>query len=182
MNPALIGSTLIDVDKQSRFTVLVNAYTDDLYRFAYWLCRDVNQAEDLVQETFTRAWSSLDSLRDEKAAKSWLFTTLRRENARRFERVQPKLVDEDLETIAETRQDHDTSTEAFILRKALKDLPEEYREPLLLQVIGGYSCNEIAEQLGLSRGAVMTRLFRAKQKLREVLIGDEQIGTKVRLI
>jgi len=170
------------VDKQTRFTALVNAFSDDLYRFAYWLCRDTNQSEDLVQETYTRAWSSLDSLRDEKAAKSWLFTTLRRENARRFERAQLQLVDEDITMIAETRQDHDTSTEAFVLRKALKKLPDEYRQPLLLQVIGGYSCDEIAEQLELSSGAVMTRLFRARQKLREVLTGDNQIDRKVKLI
>ena len=56
-----------------------------------------------------------------------------------------------------------------MLRRALEELPEEYREPLVLQVIGGYSTEEIADQLGIKAGAVMTRLFRARKKLREML-------------
>lgn len=167
-------------DKQSRFTALVNSFSDDLYRFAYWLCQDVTQAEDLVQETFARTWRSLDSLRNTKAAKSWLFTTLRRENARRFERARLEMVDEDLDTIVETKQEYDTSTEAFVLRKALAGLTVEFREPLLLQVIGGYSCHEIAEQLGLSDSAVMTRLFRAKQTLRETLADNKHTRFNVK--
>jgi len=56
--------------------------------------------------------------------------------------------------------------EIILLRQAMANLPLEYREPLLLQVIGGYSCDEIATELGIKPGAVMTRLFRARQKLR----------------
>lgn len=67
------------------------------------------------------------------------------------------------------RGDYDTSIEAFVLRQALAKLPDIYREPLVLQVIGGYSIEEIAQQLGLSKGAVMTRVHRARQKLRETL-------------
>ncbi len=69
-------------DKKSRFTALVQATSSRLYRYAWWLCRDKHIAEDLVQETYARAWKSLGDLRDEKAALSWLMTTLRRENAR----------------------------------------------------------------------------------------------------
>jgi RNA polymerase sigma-70 factor, ECF subfamily len=168
-----IGSYIYMWDKKSRFVALVKAYSDDLYRFAYWLCHDNDHAEDLVQETMTRAWRALDNLHDDKAAKSWLFTTLRRENARRFERIQPNLVDIDTESIAYTVPDYDTSTEAFILRQSLANLAIEYREPLLLQVLVGYSCDEIAELLEISTGAVMTRLFRARQQLRESITGDK---------
>ena len=72
--------------KQVRYEALVKALHADLFRYAYWLTHDKQVAEDLVQETFLRAWRALDSLKDEKAAKSWLITILRRENARRFER------------------------------------------------------------------------------------------------
>ena len=59
-------------------------------RYAYWLAGDKHTAEDLVQEASLRAWKSLDRLQNVKAAKGWLLTILRRENARRFERFQPK--------------------------------------------------------------------------------------------
>jgi RNA polymerase sigma-70 factor (ECF subfamily) len=59
--------------------------------------------------------------------------------------------------------------ERRILRKAMLDLEEEYREPLIMQVIHGFSCREIAETLELSENAVMTRIFRAKQKVKEAL-------------
>ena len=160
--------------------MMVNALSSDLYRYACWLCKDKTLAEDLVQETFTRAWRSLDSLRDEKAAKSWLFTTLRRENARQYERIRPDIADVEVEDIADNHQDLDTSTEAFVLRRALSKLNEDYREPLVLQVLGGFSCDEIAQQLDLTKAAVMTRLFRARQALREMLIGNDQTETEVR--
>jgi len=148
---------------------IVDTYSKDLFRYAYWLCHDKHVAEDLVQETFLRAWKSIHKLRDLKAAKSWLITILRRENARRFERVQPIIANVEPEQIQARHEEYDTSTEAFVLRRAVEELPEEYREPLLLQVIHGYSCHEISKQLGISEGATTTRVFRARQKLRDAL-------------
>ncbi len=153
-----------------RFEALVNAMSANLYRYAFWLCRDRTMAEDLVQETFLRAWKSLASLRDEKAAKRWLITILRREFARQFERRRPELTDVDLDDLAGDRRDN--NAEVVLLRHALASLAEKYRDPLLLQVLGGFNCAEIADLLGLSSGAVMTRLFRARRKLREALEGD----------
>lgn len=156
-------------EKQRQFEQLVRDWSADLYRFAYWLGRDKNLAEDLVQETFARAWKSIDQLKDPKATKSWLFTILRREHARKFERKAIPIADALEPDTTPGNPTQDTSTEAFVLRQALSELAPEYREPLLLQVIGGYSMDEIAEQLNLSRGAVMTRLFRARNKLRDRL-------------
>lgn len=160
-------------DKKSRFTALVQATSSRLYRYAWWLCHDKHIAEDLVQETFARAWRSLGDLRDEKAALSWLMTTLRRENARRFEHVRPEFADMQVDGVADQYQHYDTSTEAFVLRQALTRLPNDYREPLVLQVLEGFSCEEIADHLGISSNAVMTRLFRARQKLRELVEGKK---------
>jgi RNA polymerase sigma-70 factor, ECF subfamily len=158
-------------DKKSRFTVLVEAFSPDLYRYAYWLVGDKHIAEDLVQETFTRAWRSLDSLRDERAAKAWLITTLRRENARRFARKSLDRVDIDVESL-ETANPYEYAPEGRALRRALKNLSGDYRDPLLLQIIGGFSIEEIAVEMNLTPGAVTTRLFRARQKLRAVLSDD----------
>lgn len=160
--------------KEARFEALARALSTDLYRYAFWLCRDQSRAEELVQETFLRAWRALDTLRSEKAAKAWLITILRREHARGFERyvpeMDPKIGPDDV-----AEDSHGDTAETLHLRRAIAELSEEYREPLLLQVLGGYSCDEIAELLGLSRGAVMTRLFRARQKLRAVVGENKDI-------
>ena len=155
--------------RDQRFEQLVAGHRDALYRYAYWISGDASVAEDLVQDTLIRAWKSIDSLQEAGAAKGWLLTILRRENARRFERRRPAESAIPTEELAANRTDYDTSTEAFVLRRALEQLPEEYREPLLLQVIYGYSQKEIADHLGISLGGAGTRLFRARERLRALL-------------
>jgi len=156
-----------------RFTALVRAYSGDLFRYAVWLCGDRSVADDLVQECFSRAWRSLDSLQDERAAKGWLITILRRENARRFERVQPALVTEDDVVLADDDSPHaESHQESEWLRRKIARLHPDYREPLVLQVLMGYSGEEIATLLELNLNTVNTRLFRARAQLRDMLEGE----------
>ncbi len=162
-------------DKQTKYEALVHALHGDIYRYAYWLCRDPQITEDLVQETFLRAWKAIDTLLDDKAAKAWLITILRRENARRFERKQFDLVDLDEHPLrdqgvlpSEQEMEHEW------LRRHIARLPAEYQEPLLLQVLGGFSGEEIAEQLGLNKNTVMTRLFRARNQIKEAMESAKQ--------
>lgn len=161
-----------DMDKQRKYEALVRAYHRDLFRYAYWLCKDKTVAEDLVQETCLRAWKSLDSLQDEKAAKSWLITILRRENARRFERKQFDLVDIDDHGNDASVSD-DPHHQHLWLQAQIMKLEIDYREPLFLQVIGGFSGDEIADILDLNKNTVMTRLFRARNQLKEMLDTEE---------
>lgn len=157
--------------KRAEFEALVHSYSAELYRYAYYLSRDRLTAEDLVQETFARAWSGWMRLRDVKAAKKWLYTILRRENARLYERKRLDIVDDqDLDAL-ET-----VSTADFAdleVRQALEALPPCYREPLLLQVVGGFTCDEIAKIMNLTPGATMTRLSRARLALRKASGGKE---------
>lgn len=162
--------------RQDQFTALVQAYGAELYRIAYWLCKtDSARAEDLVQETFVRAWKSLESLLDDRKAKGWLITILRREFYRDHARNKnrPELRDDHyVEQLIDPAQ---FSTSGSIgLQRALQSLPDNYREPLLLQVLGGYSCDEIASLMELKPGAVMTRVFRARQAIKK-LLGDDDI-------
>lgn len=152
----------------ANFDELVGAYTPELYRYAMGLCHNKTVAEDLVQETFLRAWRSQHTLRDLKTVRAWLYTILRNEHARLYERQRPEVRDPDLlpEVVA---QSYDTSTEAFMLRQALYQLAPDYRTPLLLQVIGGFSCKEIGSILSLPPNTVLTRLFRARKALRAKL-------------
>ncbi len=168
-----------DTTARQRYEAMVRELSPDVYRYAFWLCRDRNLAEELVQETFLRAWKAFDSLQEQAAAKSWLFTIVRREHARHYERKQLDIVDDVDFGGVEGGRGYDTSTEAFALRRALQRLPEDYREPLILQVIGGYTSEEIAERIGCKPGAVMTRLFRARQKLREMLEGDGELAEPI---
>lgn len=155
--------------KQLEYERLVLVYSDDLFRFAIWLCKNTTMAEDLVQETCLRAWKSLEKLRDVSSSKAWLMTILRNEYARQFARYRPEMADIELDLLGSNDLANDTSVEAFALKQALAELAEEYREPLLLQVVAGLSCEEIAAVCNITKSATMTRLFRAKEKLRDVL-------------
>ena len=162
--------------KQVRYEALVKALHSDLFRYAYWLCHDKHVAEDLVQETFLRAWRALDSLKDEKAAKSWLITILRRENARRFERKRFEMSEYEEAAITDTQStSNEQEIENYWLREKIAQLPEEYREPLVLQIIGGFSGEEIAKLLDLNKNTVMTRLFRARNQLKEALEDTQKV-------
>lgn len=169
--PVLKGNT-----KKQRYESLVAALYQDVFRYAFWICKSKPMAEDLVQETFLRAWRSLESLQNDKAAKAWLFTILRRENARQYERYRPELVDIDGQSIAESDSNEpDSKMDRELLHNAINRLESEYREPLLLQVVGGFSGKEIAEILDLNNNTVMTRLFRARGKLKTEFGLDTEI-------
>jgi len=173
---------IIDMaDKQKRYEALVKTYHGELYRFACWLCRDPSVAEDVLQETFLRAWRSLDSLLDQKAAKSWLITILRRENARRFERKQFDYSDVEQDTLMDTTTDSlEQNMEQTNLQRQIMKLPDEYREPLLLQIVMGCSGEEISEILELNKNTVMTRLFRARNQLKDSLTQTDTIQRGVK--
>jgi RNA polymerase sigma-70 factor (ECF subfamily) len=170
--------------KRGRFEALCAALRPDLIRFAFWLGRDRQLAEDVVQEALLRAWRSQHMLADPAAMKPWLLTIVRREFARTFERKRLDLVDidelvareEPMLSIAESAVDTEQIAE---LRSAILRLDDEYREPLVLQVLMGYSSAEIAAELGLSNAAVLTRLFRARHKLRAMFGEDTSLDPEV---
>jgi RNA polymerase sigma-70 factor (ECF subfamily) len=155
---------------ESAFARLCDELRPDLYRFAFWLARDRQVAEDVVQEALLRAWRSRESLTETAAAKPWLLTIVRREHARLFERKRFETVPvDDLVGSESPELAVAEEQETMDVRRAIFALEADYREPLVLQVLLGYSTAEIAAQLGLTQGAVLTRLFRARQKLRRQL-------------
>ena len=162
-----ISERLSGADPRTSITELFESIRPDLLRFAHWLARDRSLAEDIVQESLLRAWRSRDTLKDRGAARAWLLTIVRREHARLYERKRLELVslDDALESQVPAKA-ADPEGDLFTLRHAIMRLPIEYREPLLLQVLGGFSTEEIARELALSSTAVLTRLFRARNKLR----------------
>jgi RNA polymerase sigma-70 factor (ECF subfamily) len=156
--------------RQHSYMQLVRLYHADLYRYSCWICRSADIAEDLVQDTYLRAWKSIDLLQNEASAKAWLFTILRNENARRFERKQFQYQEVEQDLLLD---EHQVSPEQLYsqqqLLKLVESLEPEYSEPLILQIIGGFSGDEIALLMDLNLNTVNTRLFRARKQLRELL-------------
>ena len=151
------------------FSRLLEMLRPDLLRFALWLARDRAVAEDVVQETLIRAWKSREELKDPAAARPWLLTIVRREHARLFERKRLPTIDVDsVEELGDPGLASDGDATLQDLRGAIMKLPDEYREPLVIQVLGGFSTAEIAAELKLTQPTVLTRLFRARNKLRTI--------------
>jgi len=157
---------------EAAFARLCDELRPDLFRFAFWLARDRSVAEDVVQEALLRAWRSRDSLTEAAAAKPWLLTIVRREHARLYERRRHETVSVDELVGSESPELAAVEVqETLDVRRAIFALEDDYREPLVMQVLMGLSTQEIADQLALTQSAVLTRLFRARQKLRRALGG-----------
>ena len=157
--------------RQRQFELAVRSFSSDLYRFAYWLARDRHVAEDLVQECFQRAWTNWETLHDEQAVKKWLFTILRREFLRRFERA--ALDTTDIDDCELPTPEGASPEDLFDLRAALAQAPAHLREPLVMQVLGGFSADELAALHDTTAGAMTTRLSRARQWFRHYLMGGD---------
>lgn len=155
-------------------------HIDGLYGYALVLTQNRSDAEDLVQETYVRAIRAMGRLRDDSNVKGWLFTILRNVwlNELRQRRKAPEAVDveadERTSNLVDERAEspHDVyvaQLERRHVRTALQQLPEEAREVILLREWEGLSYQEIATVLDCPVGTVMSRLARARSKLRNVL-------------
>jgi len=173
-----MNASSTETARRQRFDQIVAVFHADMYRYAAWLSRDKAIAEDVVQEALLRAWKSLEALRDDAAAKQWLLTIVRRENARYFERRRLETVDIDNLTASQAALIAEAPNEELNdLRESIYELEDDYREPLVLQVLMGYSTSEIGELMGLKQGAVLTRLHRARLKLKDNVKAEELAAT-----
>ena len=153
------------------FEEAIRTHAGALYRYAFWLARNRQQAEDIVQEALLRGWRAFPGIRDKAAVKTWLFSIVKNEFHRAFgkDARHANQVDVTELDIADER----ASPFGMEMRDALAALPVAYSEPLALQVLGGYNCAEIAAMLQTTEGAVMTRLTRARQALKRLVLPVE---------
>jgi RNA polymerase sigma-70 factor (ECF subfamily) len=158
----------------------LGAYMDGLYSYALVLSRNRTEAEDLVQETCLRAIRAMERLRPDSNVKSWLFTILRNIwfNQLRRWRMAAETVDLDLDEsapnkVADTAKDphaiYVSNFEQQQVRTAIQRLSIEFREIILLREYEELSYQEIATVLECPVGTVMSRLARARSKLRDLL-------------
>jgi RNA polymerase sigma-70 factor (ECF subfamily) len=165
-------------------------YLDGLYGYAMVLSRNRTEAEDLVQETCLRALRAMDRLRADGSVKSWLFTILRNIwlNQLRQRRTTPDAIELDADENrayepADAAQDPYTEyvnrVEREQVRAAIQQLPLEFREIILLREYEELSYQEIAALLDCPPGTVMSRLARARSKLRDLLSGAQMTPSLV---
>jgi RNA polymerase sigma-70 factor (ECF subfamily) len=158
----------------------------DLYRVAMWLVRDQAEAEDLVQETFIQALQSFHRYKPGTNCKAWLTTILYHLNSKRKRKLgRMQIVGDAEEMLAETLRFEPAVahhiTDADIL-SALRNMPQNFREVVILADVEEFSYKEIAEILGVPIGTVMSRLHRGRKILRGELIGTaREYGIEVDL-
>src|SRR3954447_22956645 len=154
---------------------LVDEHYVALYRYAYRLSGSSADAEDLTQEAFCKAQLNLAQLRDPGRSKPWLFSILRNAYLQRVRarRQEVSLSLDDLGDVAEPPPDPLPEIDPEQLQQALNDLPEVFRTPIILYYFEDFSYRDIAEQMDLPLGTVMSRLARAKAHLRSRLAPPE---------
>src|SRR5882724_11506282 len=162
-------------------TIDLREYVDGLYGYALVLSRNQAEAEDLVQETCLRALRAIERLRPDSNVKSWLFTILRNIwlNQLRQRKTAPDMVGLDADeqfanrAVDSSRDPHAayvSDLEGEQVRHAIEELPLEFREVILLREYEELSYEEIAGMLQCPVGTVMSRLPRARSRLRDLLV------------
>jgi len=173
-------------DSNSVFTLAALEHIDALYGYAMTLTRDKTEAEDLVQETYLRAVRAANQPAPEGNLKAWLFVVMRNAwlNIARHKQYGLQLFQfEGDEPAAGVANDASSNPHVVYLRKlereqiheAIDKLPDAYREILVLRDLEGFSYHEIATVLNCPAGTVMSRLGRARGKLREVLSQQQKV-------
>jgi RNA polymerase sigma factor (sigma-70 family) len=157
------------------FEELAMPLFDSLYNLARWLAQNQNEAEDLVQETYLKAWRSFASFQPDTNFRAWIFRILRNTFLGSRSKLEWRMTmgmesEEDLPATSATpeslligRCDMDA------VQRAIEQLPVMYREVILLCDVEEASYREIAEILSIPMGTVMSRLARARKLVRESL-------------
>lgn len=149
---------------------------DVLLRVAMSMTQQRADAEDLVQDTLLRAWRSIDTF-DGAHPRAWLLTIMRNAEINRHRRQRPELLDDPDHTTDRESSGSDESAEDVVVGRtfdtvvdaALVALPTKFRQAVLLVDVDGLSYAEAADALGIPEGTVMSRLHRARTRIRQRL-------------
>lgn len=157
---------------------LVERHYALLYRYAYRLTGSRADAEDLTQQAFLTAQAKWDQLRDETKARSWLFTITRNLYLKELRGPLCQTSSALDELACQLPADPGAEFDSEQLQNVLNDLPEEFRSPVILFYFEEFSYREIAEQMQVPVGTIMSRLSRAKAYMRQRLTAPEPAGVR----
>jgi RNA polymerase sigma-70 factor, ECF subfamily len=160
----------------TNFHELYQRYAQDIYRFAYWLCGNSQDAEDITSETFVRALTSPDEIKAD-TVKGYLLTIARNlafKRTKREKRFSP--IDPDMrESSAGPEQQVETSLELENVLGFLQTLPEVDRAALILRLQDGLCYEDIAAALEISLSAAKVKVYRARLKLTAYRMSQEEL-------
>jgi RNA polymerase sigma-70 factor (ECF subfamily) len=160
---------------QALFNEMVDEHGAALYRIAYRMVGNQHDAEDLVQEAFRSAWNSRSRFRPELGERAWLATILRRRvvDGWRKRRARTISFDNGVPDVGIAAEDPTTKGFDDQVQAALAQLPDQLRETLLLVVVGELTHQEVADMLSIPIGTVLSRVSRARTRLRKLLVEEE---------
>lgn len=160
-----------------QLTELVEGHYAVIYRYAYRLTGRTADAEDLTQLTFLTAQRKLDQLRDPESARSWLFTIARNGYLKSL-RSRPTAGQVSLESVGEVEDETygELAVDGERLQQVLDEMPEDFRTPIILFYFDDFTYKEIAAQMELPLGTVMSRLARGKSYLRRRLASSSVLA------
>ena len=155
------------------YNTCVDQYADNIYRFVLKHLKNEDEAKDVVQDTFTKVWVKKDTI-DVKKAKSYLFTTAHHTLIDVVRKNKPK---DDIEVLDKSHFQRPVENLDLqeILDDALDQLPEIQKTVVLLRDYEGYGYDEIGEITGLKESQVKVYIFRARKKLKEILVSVEAV-------
>lgn len=155
-----------------QFNALVDEHSSALFRIAYRMMGDRHEAEDMVQETFRSAWKSREAYCEGIGDRAWLASILRRRIVDRWRRKAPPptLAGDQPMDVGVPAADPLAADYTDEMQFALSQLPPELKETLLLVVVGELTHQEVADLLNVPLGTVLSRVSRARRRLREVLL------------
>ncbi|MEX0794701.1 MAG: RNA polymerase sigma factor [Pirellulaceae bacterium] len=154
-----------------QFNALVDQHAAALYRVAFRMMGNRHDAEDIVQETFRSVWSSRENYQAELGERSWMVAILRRRVVDRWRKKrQPGNLSDHDDRVPELEAPEPPQTEiSDEIQQALNRLSPELRESILLVIVGGLTHQEVADQLNVPLGTILSRVSRGRKKLREYL-------------
>ena len=171
------------------FEKLVTAYEKNVYNIALRMVGDPDDAADMTQETFIKAYRALSGFRGDSKFSSWLYRIASNvcldflRSRSRHPQVSLSTVDEDDRATFELPDMRQNPEEQLMkklsmeaVRRGLEQLPEQQRQILVLRELGGLSYAELAQMLGLEEGTVKSRIFRARKRLCALLLCDGNIS------
>jgi RNA polymerase sigma-70 factor (ECF subfamily) len=159
------------------FEELVKAYKNPILRYLYKLTGDIEKASDITQDTFLKAYKKLNSIRSESAFRPWLYRIATRTIHSYWRRDRLKIfISFDSAKLLQGKLTEDTVKnieEKMAVRTALRKVPTNQRECLVLHFVEGFKYREIALTLGISEDAVRKRVTRGKEIFRKTYDGGE---------